>query len=227
MALAERADLARIKIRKVVDRISALLALSEQNKLIVYSPLLSGQIPRSLAANAFNIFQRAMHAQEVVQLFALWDTPDEKLTQNSIRIVHQLIDDDGVVDILAREAGSFWPHQPSFGEGEEAKTRNDLNLLRIKIPQVVSSEEFRALKNLRDKYLAHALDATVAESKGSPIRAAKYGDEQKLLQETIEIIEGLYLRVSGTNFDLEENRAMHGRHAEELWRSCTFKIPGR
>jgi hypothetical protein len=222
MSTTDRVDLAKIKTRKVVDRISALLSLSEQNKLIVYSKTLSGQIPRSLAANAFNVFQHAMHAQEVVQLFALWDSPDDTLAHNSICIVRELIDDDSVVANLAQEAGSFWPHSPSFGENEETRTLNDLNRLRVRIPELVSSDQFRALKNLRDKYLAHALDATRAEAKGSPIRSARYGDEQGLLTETTEIIECLYLRVCGTNFDLEENRAMHGRHAAELWENFRF-----
>lgn len=39
-----RVDLARVKIKNVVDRISALLLISEQNALIVYSPLLAGRL---------------------------------------------------------------------------------------------------------------------------------------------------------------------------------------
>ncbi|RWC26990.1 MAG: hypothetical protein EOS70_30545 [Mesorhizobium sp.] len=74
-----RVDLARVKIKNVVDRISALLLISEQNALIVYSPLLAGQIPASSAGHAFNSFQRAMHGYEIVQLCALWDKPDGSL----------------------------------------------------------------------------------------------------------------------------------------------------
>ncbi|WP_209436068.1 hypothetical protein, partial [Mesorhizobium metallidurans] len=46
----------RVKIKNVVDGISALLLISEQNALIVYSPLLAGQIPASSAGHAFNSF---------------------------------------------------------------------------------------------------------------------------------------------------------------------------
>jgi hypothetical protein len=41
--------------------------------LVLYSPLLSSQIPVSRAANAFNVCQRGLHQFELVRLCALWD----------------------------------------------------------------------------------------------------------------------------------------------------------
>lgn len=66
-----RVDLARVKVKNVVDRISALLLISEQNALIVFPSLLAEQIPASSAGHAFNSFQRAMHGYEIVQLCVL------------------------------------------------------------------------------------------------------------------------------------------------------------
>ena len=107
MSPRERADKAKLKIKHVVDRISGLLALAESNALIVYSPLLSGQIPASTAGHAFNVFQRAMHGFEIVQLCALWDRADPTLAHNSIPTVHALIDHDDVIALLVEDVRDF------------------------------------------------------------------------------------------------------------------------
>ena len=51
----ERFSKAQEKIQWMVDELIVLIALHENNHLITYSPLLSGQIPRSYAARAFNV----------------------------------------------------------------------------------------------------------------------------------------------------------------------------
>ena len=43
---------------------------------MVFSPVLASQIPRSYAANAFNVFQRGLHQFEIVRLCALWDAAE-------------------------------------------------------------------------------------------------------------------------------------------------------
>jgi hypothetical protein len=71
----QRIDLAKSKTIKVVDHLVHLIQLNANNSCIVYSPMLSSQIRRSFAANAFNVFSRSMHQFEVVRLCALWDSP--------------------------------------------------------------------------------------------------------------------------------------------------------
>ena len=46
---------------RLVDHAHYLLDIRENNAIVVYSDQLSKQIPRSYAANAFNIFREAMH----------------------------------------------------------------------------------------------------------------------------------------------------------------------
>jgi hypothetical protein len=53
------------------DHAHYLLDIRENNAIVVYSDQLSKQIPRSYAANAFNIFREAMHQIEIVWLNAL------------------------------------------------------------------------------------------------------------------------------------------------------------
>ena len=57
----------------------------------------------------------------------------------------------------------------------------------------------RSVRNLRDK-LAHRLKKTRAEKGPSTVNQAKYGDEKVLLQETINIVNGLHLSINGTNW---------------------------
>ena len=76
LSTSERIAAAKQKTARVVDHLQYLLELHENNAIVVYSPTLSAQIPRSHAANAFNVFQRAMHQFEIVRLCALWDSAD-------------------------------------------------------------------------------------------------------------------------------------------------------
>ena len=58
---AKRIELAKAKMGKVLDHFLYLLELRANNAFVVYSPILSSQIPVSFTANAFNIFQRSMY----------------------------------------------------------------------------------------------------------------------------------------------------------------------
>jgi len=69
----EKITLARVKTKALVDHVLHLLMLHANNAIIVYSPTLAEQIPRSYAANAFSMFQHAMHDYEIVRVCALWD----------------------------------------------------------------------------------------------------------------------------------------------------------
>lgn len=236
MTAAARIELAEIKITKVVNRISALLALAEQNALIVYSPTLSGQIPPSTAGHAFNVFQKAMHSYEIVQLCALWDKPDATLAHNSIPVVHALIDDDVVMNQLIENVRRCWPSLPvnddlaeyhrQTGDEEAEKAQTALFQLRGEIPGILTSSLHVSVKNMRDRYLAHALDETRAEKRGQ-VAPMKYGDERELLHRTTDIIETLYLWVKGTHFDLADNRQQQAKYAQALWGKCRFEIAAR
>ena len=81
LSVSERIARARAKMEKVLDHFINLVALHENNELIVFSPTLAGQIPRSYAANAFNVFQHVMHDFELVRLCALWDRPREEIDE--------------------------------------------------------------------------------------------------------------------------------------------------
>jgi len=50
-------------IASVVDHLQYLLDIHENNAVVLYSDTLSKQIPKSYAANAFNVFREAMHVR--------------------------------------------------------------------------------------------------------------------------------------------------------------------
>ena len=53
---------------------SYLLDIHENNAIVLYSDTLSKQIPKSIAANAFNVVREAMHQIEIIRVCALWDS---------------------------------------------------------------------------------------------------------------------------------------------------------
>jgi len=78
--------------------------------------------------------------------------------------------------------------------------------------------------NLRDKHLAHALSETRREKKVGPQPPMKYGDERKMLEATLPIVEALYCWVNGTSLSFENSREIDRRNAKALWEACKFTI---
>jgi hypothetical protein len=72
----ERIRLAKAKMAKLLDYFLYALELHANNSFVVFSPVLSSQIPNSYAANAFRVFQRSMYQIEIVRICALWDGVD-------------------------------------------------------------------------------------------------------------------------------------------------------
>ena len=96
---SERIELAKVKTQKLVDHAIHLLNLHEAVQIVAYSSALSKQIPRSHAANAFNIFRDAFYKFEIIRLCVLWDDQQEDdLDTESIPAVVQLTNDPAVLD---------------------------------------------------------------------------------------------------------------------------------
>jgi hypothetical protein len=102
LSVPTRAKMAKEKIERVVDHLHYLLALHENNKIVLYSTTLSSQIPTSYAANAFNVFQRGLYQFEILRLCALWDGAE--MDKENIPTIIELIDHDQVIGNLAQQA---------------------------------------------------------------------------------------------------------------------------
>jgi hypothetical protein len=223
------------------------MELHENNAIVLYSPTLSRQIPTSFAANAFNVFQQALHQFEIVRLCALWDGAGRE--KENIPTVIELIDHPDVIEALAQETASHWQGiggcilNPSddpelqvleveafqrsneqFGQKQAQKARDGLRKAIADSREILASPKHASIMNLRHKYLAHSLSKTRREEKVGPLPRVKYGDERDMLDATLPIVEALYCWVNGTSLSLQKSREIDRKNAKALWEACTFAI---
>jgi hypothetical protein len=241
----ERIELAKAKMEKLLDHFLNVLALHANNALIVYSTILSSQIPTSYAANAFNVFQQSMHQIEIIRLCALWDhaNPDKE----NIPTIIELISDDEIIELLADETRRYWsdsggsqllnPSDDSelkaieqkaiissnmqFGNEQASKAKADLKQAIADARSTLGTSRLTTLMNLRDKHLAHNLTTTRRE-KREPVEPMKYGDQTALINESIPIIERLYCWINGKSFSIADSQKIDHENAESLWSGCKF-----
>lgn len=247
LPLTDRITLAKKKTERVLDHLLYLLELHENNAFVVYSSALSSQIPRSYAANAFNVFQRAMYQFEIVRLCALWDRAE--ITKENIPIIAELIDHPDIIDTLAEETCSQHVNNtgtilnPSddpelrkaeeeglkqinerFGQEQAGKARAELTKAISQTREMLASQRLTSIMNLRDKHLVHSLSETRRERKTGPVLPMKYGDEREVLSCSLAIVEAFYCWVNGKGFSFDDSREIDRKNAEALWTRCTFDI---
>lgn len=249
LSVTERIELAKQKTKRIVDHTIDLIALHEANRIVVYSPQLSKQIPQSFAANAFNGLQLSLYSFALVRLCALWDERNPvDLDMESIPTVVSLIEAPDVLDTLQAEVRQRHSTPPTiFGlENEspemkawveqeaqasaEADAQRDSEKARAGLESAIQwtgsigkSDKLRAIRNHRDKHLAHSLTETHREKRG-PVPPAKYGYERRILGKTIVIVNRLYLGINDVGFSWTESFRIARKNAEALWNGCTFKV---
>jgi hypothetical protein len=96
----QRIECAKHKVERAFEHLQVLLLLHENSAIVVYSPMLSSQVGRSYAANAFNMLQGAVHGFEIVRLCALWERTGRD--RESIPTIVDLIDDAEIIPMLAK-----------------------------------------------------------------------------------------------------------------------------
>jgi hypothetical protein len=244
---SKRVTEAKRLTERLVDHAHYLLDIRENNGVVVYSDQLSKQIPRSYAANAFNVFREAMHQIEIVRLSALWD--QAQIENETILTVIELVDNEEVIKALGENARAQYVSIPEAmnpkekveettlqflkeinrKRGEE-RANNAIAGLRKAIADAratKSSAQLRSIRNLRNKHVAHYLTQTVAEKSGEIIAPMKVGDEKPLLVASLKIIELLYCWVNGVGISFEQSQKIDKKCAEELWSGCKFDIVDR
>jgi AbiU2/Protein of unknown function (DUF3150) len=244
MTTAQRVEAVKQKADRVVDHLFQLIALHENNAVLVYSDALALQIPRSYAANAFNVLQQSLYRFEIVQLCALWDRAWPDLSRESIPTVVELIADSNVIDALVKERIHFdhrmLPVDPEDSKTDaallESLTRLNERPIQEKAAEVSdglkksialgrkieNSAILRTVRKLRDKHLASSLLQTFQEKETA--KPMQYGDERELLLDSIQLVETLQLWVNGTNVDFDKSRQVARKSVEALWKHCTFDI---
>lgn len=246
---AERLRIAKSRTNRLVDHISTLFRLHEANAIVVYSPTLADQIPRSYAAHSFNEFRQSMLLFEVIRLSALWDLPGAD--RESIPTIISLIDKAEIIEKVVEETRSYHTHQgmpydltPSSDpdvieakrttweiyrrqRAEKEARRAGICLRRtiLRAKTVQKSEAVDAMRRFRDRYIAHNLDLPEPDfTRATDARPFRYGDEGKLLDSTVAIADALHLTLNGTGFMWQDARDQARSSAAALWSGCRFYV---
>jgi len=242
----KRTERAKKCVEDLTYSIQGVIELHAANKIIQYSDQLSGQLPESLAANAFNTFQNAMYSQEIIRLLALWDSADENAI--SIPTVVTLIDNDRVIEALRsatfdahaqRDVRMLNPsddpdiqkivdemiveHQNEFAGRQAELAARTLKACIDEVGVIQARAKTTSIRNLRN-HLAHSVSKTRREEKNT-VPYSKFGYERELLELTVRLVEDLYCWVNGTSFDISGDCVEHAvKCADELWLNCRFDL---
>lgn len=150
---------------------------------------------------AFNVISDALHREVIMALCRIWDTRTDTADIN--RSAEAFRDPAVIVDL--RAAGHVIM---------SAKLTKWLS----EIDAVNKSEELKALKRARHRAIAHT--ATPVEPYKGKARIAQYGDERKLLERTIPLVEqaGAFVGYSyATPYDAQ--RRLRREHAAKFWKN--------
>jgi AbiU2 len=203
---------------------------------VLYSPILSSQIPTSHAGNAFITFQRGLHQIEIVRLCSV------DLQKENIPTVIDLIDHPEVIDVLAKEISciqlsdktsrlhprhvvpnpetraaaldAIRGSEQEFGQQQASLLRRELSIAIAETRAVLASSTHASIMNLRDKHLAHSLIESRRERKVGPVDPMKCGDERVVLDASLRIARAFW--VKGASFDFEDSRKIDRANAEAL-----------
>jgi AbiU2 len=223
----ERLEIARKKLsvdqdKGLVPSLLNHLQMHENNRWLAYSDHLPNQIPRSHAAKAFSSLQTNALHYELIRICSFW----EKLDFDSISIptVVALAESPDVMHLVYEHHLGQYP----VDEGRWREDRARLALCRLhygirEAKEIAGSELLKHLRNHRDK-LAHQLERTRLEKGGPPVPLPRFGDERKLLQKTVKIVNRLYMSISGIGFAWNESWSMSKRNARALWCGVSIEV---
>lgn len=220
LAPAERYDRAVHIVSRAIDQLQEIIGVTETNRIIIYSSAIASQIPKSYAANAFNLLQWVMLNYEILRLCALWDRG--AMDRESILAMVDLIDDANVTTVVsAKLCESECVAVPnSYVEGQLARLAK-----AIRVAKRVSGSGFRrSLLTFRDHRLAHSLTPPINPSGAAP--APKYGYERRLLRASVAVVDGFNGALRNSSFAFDISFENSKRNAEALWHSANFAVDG-
>ena len=235
-------------INKLVDVIREVIAVSEMNRHLVYSTHLSKQVSHTEAAHAYNVLQFTTFRYELLRLASCWDRASSE--RDSIPSVITLLDQKPVLievetqirnwnapsavlnpskdlKLRALEAKALFETQAQWAKEDVATGKLAVKAVLDKAKAIRDGDLLRALRQCRDRMIAHNLTIPVVSS-GPEIDNLKYGNEKLLLNETVSIVQKLHLWINGKDFDIEgEVTQNRSRQANAFWQNLVFVEPKR
>jgi len=148
---------------------------------------------------AFNIISDSLHQSVILSLCRIWDKPADTANMNG------LARDFRNAKVIAGLAAGGHVVDPG-------KLRKWLS----EIDAVNNSAELLALKRARNRAIAH----TPTPNKAYPgkARVARYGDERKIMERTMPLVEqaGAFIGYSYGTLYVDQRR-LRREHAEKFW----------
>ncbi len=215
---------AKTKTQAATYHLDEVIRIHENNAFAIYSKTIVGQIPRSLAALAFETLQNTLFHYELVSICRLWDSCDPD--KENIPTIARLIEGEDAIQKLVQAERSNWPNEQNFANEQAIKLETKIRHTLASIKAIENGPELESIMNLRDKHLAHSLERTRREKNGTIVNPLKYGDETKILESTIPIVRDLHLAINGSHYSIEETRAQTRKHSEAFWIGITVSVLG-
>lgn len=221
MTVADRVAMARTKANTLTDRCLELERAHANNRFLIYEGVFGDSLDRTFAGNAFAALRVASFGFELIRLTALWDKPSEDRV--SIPEIVALIDDPAVRAYLRSDFDAFyvdpanWVLQgPENGRRFDRRWRLAINATHL----VMASRRLSAVRQHRDKFLAHNLTIPTTHS-------ARYGYERRLLRTSQRIALSLSTVLEDRGLDYEASRELNRRHAAEFWTGLRWTLRGQ
>lgn len=148
---------------------------------------------------AFNIISGTLHQSVIVTLCRIWDVRTDTANLNSL--ADKFCNPQVIADLKAIG------HLVDPGQ---------LSKWHAEIEAVNKSDELLALKRARHRAIAHT--ATPNEPYRGKARVAQYGDERKVIERTIPLVEqaGAFIGYSYVR-PYDEQRRIRREHAIKFW----------
>lgn len=148
---------------------------------------------------AFNIISDALHREAILGLCRIWDT--RKGTANLNRLAADFRDGKVLVDLKSA--------------GHEVDP-NAMRKWQEAVEEGRKSDELAALRRARHRALAHT--ATPNEPYKGQARVAQYGDERKMIERTIPLVEqaGAFIGYSYVS-PFSDQRRVRQDHSKKFW----------
>jgi len=148
---------------------------------------------------AFNIISNSLHQSVIATLCRIWDTRRDTADLNGV--ADDLQDTQVIADLAA--AG------PAVDPKQLTKWLSEIDAVN-------KSDELLALKRARHRAIAHT--ATPNTPYQGPARVAQYGDERKIIERTIPLVEqaGAFIGYSYVS-PYADQRRVRREHATKFW----------
>ena len=217
----ERYELAGAKTDKLVTEILRQMRTTANNDIVVRSPVIAQQIPISYAANAYNHFRVAQLHYELIQVSKLWEPVD--LDGFGLQTISALADDNAVFEIVSSTHLDHYPKDYAHASAWAKLSTIRLSQGKRLASKVSSSQSLTRVRNFRDK-VAHLLEQSRIEKKGSVIESPLQRDAQVLLRAARITVDRFHLALNGASFDWKESELMCRRHAQALWHGMSITV---